>query len=85
MFFLDDDRRSGMEAEKTKLLIATETQKVAQKEAETERLRATIEAEKVAKVSGIKMQQKIAEKEAEQKIAALEDKPVQRSPNAPEH
>ena len=58
-----------MEAEKTKLLIATETQKVAQKEAETERLRATIEAEKVAKVSGIKMQQKIAEKEAEQKIS----------------
>jgi len=64
----------AMEAEKTKLLIATETQKVAQKEAETERLRATIAADKVAKVSEIKMRQKIAEKEAEQKIATLEDK-----------
>ena len=35
----------AMEAEKTKLLIAVESQKVAEKEAETERKRATIEAQ----------------------------------------
>ena len=39
-----------MEAEKTKLLIATQRQKVVEKEAETERKRAIIAAEKEAKV-----------------------------------
>ena len=43
-----------MEAEKTKLLIATESQKVAEKEAETDRKKATIEAEKYAAVSQVR-------------------------------
>jgi len=38
----------AMEAEKTKLLIAVETQRVAEKEAETDRKKATIEAQKLA-------------------------------------
>jgi hypothetical protein len=54
-----------MEAEKTKLMIATQAQKVVMKEAETDRKKATIEAEKVAEVSKIRMQQQIAEKEAQ--------------------
>jgi ectoine hydroxylase-related dioxygenase (phytanoyl-CoA dioxygenase family) len=54
-----------MEAEKTKLMIATQAQKVVMKEAETDRKKATIEAEKVAEVSKIRMEQQIAEKEAQ--------------------
>jgi regulator of protease activity HflC (stomatin/prohibitin superfamily) len=55
-----------MEAEKTKLMIATQAQKVVEKEAETDRKKAKIEAEKVAEVSKIRMEQQIAEKEAQQ-------------------
>jgi len=62
-----------MEAEKTKLLVATQSQKVAQKEAETEKMRATIEAEKLAQVSKIKMEQQIMEKESELTMKKLED------------
>lgn len=62
-----------MEAEKTKLLIVTETQKVVEKEAETERKKATIQAEKVADVSRINMQRQIEEKEAQKKVAQIED------------
>lgn len=63
-----------MEAEKTKLLIAEQTQKVIQKEAETERKRATIEAQMVAEVSKIKMEKEIAINKAEQEIQAILDK-----------
>jgi regulator of protease activity HflC (stomatin/prohibitin superfamily) len=62
-----------MEAEKTKLMIATQAQKVVEKEAETDRKKAKIEAEKVAEVSKIRMEQQIAEKEAQRKMAQIED------------
>uniref|UniRef100_A0A8C6UA13 Cholesterol 25-hydroxylase like 3 n=1 Tax=Neogobius melanostomus TaxID=47308 RepID=A0A8C6UA13_9GOBI len=62
-----------MESEKTKLLISQQTQKVVEKEAETERLKALIEAEKVAQVSEIKFGQKVMEKETEKKISEIED------------
>uniref|UniRef100_A0A6Q2YIV3 ER lipid raft associated 2 n=1 Tax=Esox lucius TaxID=8010 RepID=A0A6Q2YIV3_ESOLU len=62
-----------MEAEKTKLLISAQTQKVVEKEAETERKRAVIEAEKVAQVAEIKFSQKVMEKETEKKISEIED------------
>uniref|UniRef100_A0A8C5FMS4 Band 7 domain-containing protein n=1 Tax=Gadus morhua TaxID=8049 RepID=A0A8C5FMS4_GADMO len=62
-----------MESEKTKLLISQQTQKVVEKEAETERLKAVIEAEKVAQVSEIKFGQKVMEKETEKKISEIED------------
>merc|ERR1711910_273110 len=42
-----------MEAEKTKLMISTQRQKVVEKEAETERKKAVIEAEKEASVGKI--------------------------------
>ncbi|KAG8440852.1 hypothetical protein GDO86_006549 [Hymenochirus boettgeri] len=62
-----------MESEKTKLLIAAQKQKVVEKEAETERKKAIIEAEKVAQVAEIKYGQKVMEKETEKRISEIED------------
>uniref|UniRef100_A0AAQ4RLD6 Erlin-1 n=1 Tax=Gasterosteus aculeatus aculeatus TaxID=481459 RepID=A0AAQ4RLD6_GASAC len=62
-----------MEAEKTRLLVTAQTQRVVEKEAETERKRAVIEAQKVAQVAEIHFQQKVMEKETERKISAIED------------
>ncbi|KAG8552643.1 hypothetical protein GDO81_004620, partial [Engystomops pustulosus] len=62
-----------MEGEKTKLLIAAQRQKVVEKEAETERKKAVIEAEKVAQVAKIHFQQKVMEKETEKRISEIED------------
>eukprot|EP00618_Florenciella_parvula_P002336 CAMPEP_0119465658 /NCGR_PEP_ID=MMETSP1344-20130328/682_1 /TAXON_ID=236787 /ORGANISM="Florenciella parvula, Strain CCMP2471" /LENGTH=298 /DNA_ID=CAMNT_0007497933 /DNA_START=179 /DNA_END=1075 /DNA_ORIENTATION=- len=62
-----------MEAEKTKLLIANEAQRVAEKEAETERKKATVEAQKNADVAKIQMAKELMEGEAKQKISAIED------------
>merc|ERR1719216_340404 len=56
-----------MEAEKTKLLISTQRQKVIEKDAETERKKAVIEAEKEASVAKIQYERKILEKESLQK------------------
>merc|ERR1712062_601692 len=62
-----------MEAEKTKLMISTQRQKVVEKEAETERKKAVIEAEKEAHVAKIQYERMIMEKESNQKIAEIED------------
>ena len=62
-----------MEAEKTKLLISVEKQKVVEKEAETERKKAVIEAEKNAQVNKIQWDQKIMQQESERKIAEIQD------------
>merc|ERR1712077_100504 len=62
-----------MEAEKTKLLISTQRQKVVEKEAETERKKAVIEAEKEASGGKIQYERKILEKESLQKMAKIED------------
>lgn len=62
-----------MEAEKTELLISIEHQRVVEKNAETERKKAVIEAEKVAQISKIQFEQKIMEKESIQKIEAIEN------------
>lgn len=62
-----------MEEEKTKLMIAQQKQKVVEKEAETERKRAVIEAEKVAQVSKIQFEQKITEKESQKRMSQIED------------
>lgn len=63
----------SMEGEKTKLLIAQQKQKVVEKEAETERKKAVIEAEKAAQVSKIQFGQKIMEKESLKKMSEIED------------
>merc|ERR1719192_1766299 len=62
-----------MEAEKTKLLISTQRQKVIEKDAETERKKAVIEAEKEAQVARIHYERKINEKESLQKMEMIDD------------
>lgn len=62
-----------MEAEKTKLLISTQKQKVIEKDAETERKKAVIEAEKEAQVAKIRYEQNILEKESLQKMETIND------------
>ncbi|KAK3035935.1 hypothetical protein RJ639_031358 [Escallonia herrerae] len=53
-----------MEEERTKVLIAVERQRVAEKEAETQKKIAISEAEKNAHVSKIQMEQKLTEKDS---------------------
>ncbi|CAL1292823.1 unnamed protein product [Larinioides sclopetarius] len=62
-----------MEGEKTKLLIAVQRQKVVEKDAETDRKKAVIEAQKNAEVAKIQYEQKIMEKESLKKMSLLED------------
>ena len=62
-----------MEAEKTKLLISNQRQRVIEKDAETERKKAVIEAEKEAQVAKIKYEQNILEKESLQKMETIND------------
>merc|ERR1719513_150680 len=62
-----------MEAEKTKLMISTQRQKVIEKDAETDRKKAVIEAEKEAQVAKIRYEQNILEKEAMQKMETIND------------
>ncbi|XP_040572055.1 erlin-1 [Lepeophtheirus salmonis] len=62
-----------MESEKTKLLISVQRQKVVEKEAETDRKKAVIEAEKESIVAKIKLEKQILEKESEQKMAHIQD------------
>uniref|UniRef100_A0A095AWI7 Erlin-1 n=1 Tax=Schistosoma haematobium TaxID=6185 RepID=A0A095AWI7_SCHHA len=63
----------AMEAEKTKLLIAEQHQKLIEREAETERRRAIIEAEKLAEVSAIEWRAKLVAQEHERKISEVAD------------
>ena len=53
-------------------MITTAHQKVVEKEAETERRRAVIDAEKLAQVAKIQYEQKILGKESEKRIAEIE-------------
>mmetsp|Transcript_16232 Transcript_16232/g.42103 ORF Transcript_16232/g.42103 Transcript_16232/m.42103 type:complete len:319 (-) Transcript_16232:100-1056(-) len=62
-----------MEAEKTKLLIAIQAQKVREKEAETARKQAVIEAEKAAQVAKIATDAMLTEKETLQRMSTIED------------
>eukprot|EP00054_Salpingoeca_dolichothecata_P002561 m.23176 g.23176 ORF g.23176 m.23176 type:complete len:184 (+) comp13100_c0_seq1:36-587(+) len=62
-----------MEAEKTRLLIETQRQRVVEKEAETQRKKEIIEAEKQAAVAKINNQALIAEKETQKRLAEIED------------
>ncbi|KAH9395187.1 Erlin-2 [Tyrophagus putrescentiae] len=62
-----------MEAEKTKLMISVQRQKVIEKDAETERKKAVIEAEKNSQVAKIINEQNIMEKESLKTISHIED------------
>lgn len=61
-----------MEQEKTQYMITTAHQQVVEKEAETDRRRAVIEAEKLAQVAKIQYEQKISGKASEKRIAEIE-------------
>jgi len=63
-----------MEQERTKLKIAVEDQKVVERQAQTDRQKAKIEAEKVAAVAVISMQQQVAEKEGRRDIEVINTK-----------
>ncbi|XP_030959410.1 erlin-2-B-like [Quercus lobata] len=62
-----------MEEERTKVLIAIEKQRVVEKEAETNKKMAISEAEKVANVSKILMEQKLMEKDSVRKQQEIEN------------
>lgn len=62
-----------MEAEKTKLLIAVQAQKVAEKQSETERKQAVIEAEKHAQVKKIRIDAELVERESQRQMSAIDD------------
>ncbi|KAK7362446.1 hypothetical protein VNO77_04560 [Canavalia gladiata] len=62
-----------MEEERTKVLIAIEKQKVAEKEAETMKKMAISEAEKNANVSRILMEQKLLEKDSARRQEEIEN------------
>lgn len=63
----------NMENEKTKLLIAAQRQKLVEKEAETERKRAVIQAEKKKEIASINNSELVAEKKTLQEIHSIED------------
>jgi len=62
-----------MEAEKTKLMISSQRQKVIEKDAETARKKSVIEAEKEAQVAKIRYEQNIMEKESMATIETITD------------
>lgn len=62
-----------IEEQKTQYMIAVEKQRVVEKEAETDRRRAKIEAEKLAEVSYIRKQQEIMEQEGSRNISQILD------------
>jgi len=62
-----------METEKTQFLIAVQKQKVVTKEAETERRKAVIHAEKLKEVAVITMEKEISEKLSEQQMSSIAD------------
>ena len=66
----------NIEAEKAKLFLAQERHKTIAKEAETEMNRAKIEAEKNKAVQQIQLEAQVLEKEAQKRIAAIEDEIV---------
>merc|ERR1719198_1982060 len=54
-----------IEAERTKLKVAEQTQRLVEKQAETERKRALIEAQKAADVEAVQLERKLRQKENE--------------------
>lgn len=62
-----------IEAEKTALKVAEQTQKLVEKKAETDRKKAIIEADKEAMVAAIHLNQTLAAKRNEQRIAQIEN------------
>ena len=62
-----------LEEERSKLLIRVETQRVMELEAETQKKKEIIEAERAAEVSAILQETKVAEKIGEQQLQEIEN------------
>ena len=62
-----------LEEERSKLLIRVETQRVMELEAETQKKKEIIEAERAAEVSAILQETKVAEKMSEQQLQEIEN------------
>lgn len=62
-----------IESERTKLAVAQQTQRLVEKQAETERKRELIEAEKAAAVEAVKLERELKMKQNEQKMEAIQD------------
>jgi len=62
-----------IEAEVTKLSVAVETQRLVEKEAETERKRALIQARKEAEVAQVTLEMQLADKQQQQRLAEIEN------------
>jgi len=60
-----------IEAERTKLQVAEQTQKLVERQAETERKRALIEAQKVADVEAVKLERELKNKQNEQMLERI--------------
>jgi len=61
----------AMEGERTKLMVAEQTQKLVEKQAETERKRAIIEAQKQADVDAVRLERELKVKQNEKAIEAI--------------
>jgi len=66
----------SVEAERTKLKVAQQTQALVEKNAETEYKKAVIEAEKYAMVEAIELNRTLAQKYNEQRIASIQNEMV---------
>jgi regulator of protease activity HflC (stomatin/prohibitin superfamily) len=61
----------AMEGERTKLMVAEQTQRLVEKQAETDRKRALIEAQKAADVEAVQLARELKVKENEQRMQAI--------------
>ena len=66
----------AIESERTKLAVADQTQRLVEKQAETERKKALIEAEKAKAVEAVMLERKLKQKESEQQIANIDNEMV---------
>jgi len=64
----------AIESERTKLQVAVETQRLVEKQAETERKKAIIEAQKLAAVEAIELERHLKQKESEAAIADIQNR-----------
>lgn len=66
----------AIEAQKTKLAVAQQTQRLVEKEAETQRKKAKIEAEKERDVEAVLLERQLRQKETEKKTEAIQNEMV---------
>merc|ERR1712159_138937 len=68
---VDQGELRAIESERTKLAVAEQTQRLVEKQAETERKRALIEAEKLKAVEAVQLERVLKQKENEQQVAEI--------------